>query len=59
MKIPCLEDYERKTEGPVVAKASQADSSNTNSRKDFHFGQVFKAISTMRSSSLRVAPVDA
>jgi hypothetical protein len=31
----------------------------SNCRKAFHFGQVFKAISTMRSSALRVAPVDA
>ena len=35
------------------------DLAGSNCRKALHVGQAFKAISTVRSSSLRVAPVDA
>jgi hypothetical protein len=45
---------------PFRAKCSTLNvlSPNFNPRTDFHFGQAFKAISAIRSSSLRIAPVD-
>jgi hypothetical protein len=49
----------RQLHNSVCFHCQQSESSNANSREDFHFSQVFKVISTMRSSSLRVAPVDA
>jgi hypothetical protein len=52
-----------KAEAVATAEARRATTDETgkchNYRTNVHFGQVFKVISTMRSSSARVAPVDA